>query len=183
MSFWLHQDLQTLEEKLNWLGGIFKVKHPNSLRERFGILKEEKNSDCSTIIDEQKCECTGEVENLTILKSDCDILCLAPVLSLIIGSDKVDKLICNNFKKKLFQPYVPIKKQTKVTDYFSSNNRDEASDIEKDDTELDLDSLCNMDCMLNEFFDSRCFIRFARLSKVIKHIESNILKLVFFCLF
>lgn len=166
MSFWLDQDLQILEEKLNSLGEILKINHLKSLRERFGVLKEEK-SDKLYFSDDQKCECTFGLENLTIIKPKSELLCVAPILALIIGSDKVDSLICTNFRKQFFKPY-QIKKQKKMPDFFSPK-RDEASATENVEEQLESQSFCNHGWLLNEFLDCACFIRFVRIFEVTKN--------------
>ena len=167
MSFWMDQNLEALEDMLNYIGDKLRIECAPTLKDRLFILREKKHSLFSEQSDET-CECSGGKDTFTVLRPDCDgYLCLAPVVALIQGSDRIQNWICHDLKKALF-PAFKFTRQPKVTEYFRQSTMNNTKG--KDDTErqekLDDYPECSLKCALNEWKDGVCFIRFVRHFKV-----------------
>ena len=108
---------------------------------------------------------------MSILKPHSeDTFCLAPIIALVQGSENIKSMMCKDVKKALFSP-LPYKKQKKVTQYYTSDIY--LSPSPPPSTEMDEEQgtgskhKCNNNCMLNQFTDPVCFIRFVQIFKVI----------------
>ena len=169
MSFWMDQNLEYLEERLNYIGDKIQLDHAPTLKHRFFTLREEKHSLFSEQQLDKTCECTGGKETFTVLRPDCDgYLCLAPVVALIQGNDRIQNWIIHDMKKSLFQPFKHTR-QPKVTEYFRpSTAADNTQDNDETDRAEKLPDYpeCSLKCILNEWKDGVCFIRFVRHYKV-----------------
>lgn len=142
MSFWLNQNVEYLENKVNQLAeAALGVKAPRTLRERFEKLRKASDSLFSERNTGRTCDCINGAETFDTLKADADgFLCLAPAIAFIQGSDCVEKYLCHKVKKVLFEP-VETKDDTGYPQY-------------------------NSTCLLNEWQDGPCFHRFVRVFNV-----------------
>ena len=164
MAFWVNQDLEHLETTLNLIAYFLDVNHPKTLKERFGRLREVRDSQQACIYNDRTCQCSGGIDTITVLKPHSDeTICLAPVVALIQGSDHVLDWIYFEVKKAIF------KEQTKVTNNFALEDETAATeddDGDKKNVEQSNYPECNLDCTQNEWFDGKCFVRFVSKFKV-----------------
>ena len=163
MSFWLNQNVEELENKVNQLAeAALGVKAPRTLRERFEKLSKESDSLFSERKTGRTCDCTSVAETFNTLKADADgFLCLAPAIAFIQGSDWIQKYMCHKVKKVLFEP-VDTERQPKETEYFGGGRMVDNTK-KRDDTG---NKQCNIACLLKKWQDGPCFHQFVRVFKV-----------------
>lgn len=173
MSFWLKQNILFLEQKLNSVANILKVSHPDTLTERFAILRDQKELFYSSLQHNSSCMCTGGEETFTVLRHDSgqEILCLNPVIALIQGSDEIQDWIGPRIKKEIFRAF-NFKRQRKITNYFG--RRDETFEEQDFQQKISYPE-CNLDCILNELGipEGKCFVQFVRKFKISLRIHKS----------
>ena len=170
-GIWLDQDLGLLEEKVNWIGQLLKVKTPATLRERFNQLREESSQHWAGLETDRTCQCTGGKETFTVLrrptltemKQEIDS-CLGPIAALIQGTEYVTGEILHKMKQSMFADF-NFKKQKTLHNYFWPSNSTEEEWREGVEREKAIVKKnypdCNMDCILNEWANGKCMVRFA----------------------
>ena len=169
-GIWLDQDLGLLEEKVNWIGQLLKVKTPATLRERFNQLREESSQHWAGLETDRTCQCTGSKETFTVLRRptltemkqeiNC---CLGPIAALIQGTEYVTGEIFHKMKQSMFAGF-NFNKQKTLNNYFWPSNSTEEEWREGVEREKAIVKKnypdCNMDCILNEWANGKCMVRF-----------------------
>ena len=128
---WLDQDLEVLEESINNVGNILEVECPTSLWRRFRRLMEEKDSNLSSISQFNKtCVCTGGKKHFSILTP-------------------------NSSEGLCLAPVIALIQGSDMVQEWIG--RDLKKKLFKEAAEP---HQCNLDYMMNEFFEGLCFVRF-----------------------